>query len=55
MPEPIVMKFGMYIIIPKAIPMVYFTNPPISNTNTADPQIVDVITQILLEYLNRSS
>jgi hypothetical protein len=27
LPEPIIMKCGMYIMLPKTISMMYFTNP----------------------------
>jgi hypothetical protein len=54
MPEPIIMELGMYkyIMPAEAISMAYFINPPISSTNIAASQIIEVITLILLECLD---
>jgi hypothetical protein len=49
------LKLGMSIMSPEAISTAYFVIPPISNTNTAASQIVEIITLILLECLNRLS
>jgi hypothetical protein len=54
MPEQIVIKRSMYIMPPEIISTEYFTNPLVSITNTAASQIVEAITLILLECLNRS-
>jgi hypothetical protein len=55
MPEPIVMKLGVYIMPPEAISAAYFTNSSISYTNITPSEIVQVKTLILLDYLNRLS
>jgi hypothetical protein len=47
MPEPIVMKFGVYIMPPEDIKTEYFVS--ISNTNTPASPIVESVT---LYHLN---
>jgi hypothetical protein len=48
MPEPIVMKFGMYVMLPEAISTAYFINhlPSV----IAASQVIEVITLILLIF-----
>jgi hypothetical protein len=56
MPEPVVIKLGVYIMPPEAISSEYIINPPsFNNTNISASKIVEAITLILLECLKRSS
>jgi hypothetical protein len=48
MPEPVVIKLGVYIMPPEAISSAYIINPPsFSNTNISASKIVEAITLIL--------
>jgi hypothetical protein len=51
MPEPVI-KFGVYIMPPEDVSGAYLRNPSITSTNTTASQIAEVITLILLEFLN---
>jgi hypothetical protein len=45
----------MNIMLPRVISIPYFINPhPSNNTNTATFEIVEAVTLIILESLNRS-
>jgi hypothetical protein len=48
----IFLKLGGPIVPSEAISTAYFVIPPISNTNNAASQIVEIIILILLECLN---
>jgi hypothetical protein len=46
------MRLDTYIMPPEATSMAYFKICAFNNTKITDSQIVDVLTLILLEYLN---
>jgi hypothetical protein len=49
------MKLGTYIIPPETISTAYLIIPLVNGINTTASQIVEVITLILLEWVNKSS
>jgi hypothetical protein len=51
MPQPVVMKLGMYILLPEAILTATSQIPSTGNTNIEDSQIVEVVTSLLLKCL----